>query len=193
MKREMLLHLVAALLFTVTAVGLSSGQPKADTTTVVLSTSYGDIAILLFEKEAPITARNFLAYVDSGFYDGTIFHRVMRGFVIQGGGFTADLARKATFPPIKNESDNGLTNDRGTLSMARTTDPHSATSQFFINLVDNARLDFSDGRWGYAVFGKVIEGMEIVDQIAAAPTETRGQFRDVPRENIVIISARRRL
>lgn len=192
MKPRTFFQTIALLLLTAFVAGTSFAQSEVDTTTVVFTTSYGDITILLFEKKAPVTARNFLAYVDSGLYDGTIFQRVIRGFMIQGGGFTTDLARKRTFPPIKNESDNGLSNDRGTVSMARTLDPHSATSQFFINLVDNARLNFSDGRWGYAVFGKVIEGMDIVDQIGAAPTETRGQFRDVPRENIVIISARRK-
>ena len=134
---------------------------------VVFATSKGNITIEVFEQEAPISAKNFLDYVDQGFFSGVIFHRVIPGFVIQGGGFTADMVQKKNNPPIKNEADNGLKNDRGTLSMARTSDPDSATSQFFINLCANSSLDRSPGSDGYAVFGKVTEGMDVVDAIAA--------------------------
>jgi peptidyl-prolyl cis-trans isomerase A (cyclophilin A) len=173
--------------------GICLGQSKSDTTKVVLKTSLGEITVTLFNRAAPITVKNFLAYVDSGFFNGTIFHRVIPGFMIQGGGHTKDMGEKATFPPIKNESDNRLKNERGTLSMARTSDPHSATSQFFINLVNNAGLDYgARGSWGYAVFGKVIQGMDVVDKIARVPTESRGQYNDVPKEPVIIISAKRK-
>jgi cyclophilin family peptidyl-prolyl cis-trans isomerase len=160
-----------------------------------METSAGTIRIELFPQQAPITTQNFLAYVDSGFYDGTIFHRVIPGFVVQGGGFTRDMERKATNrPAIQNESTNGLKNLRGTLSMARTNAAHSATSQFFINLVDNPALD-PGGRpgatWGYAVFGKVIDGMDVVDAIAAQPTTTVDGMADVPVEPVVIEKAYR--
>ncbi len=152
----------------------------------------GTLMIELFPEQSPVTVDNFLAYIADGFYDGTdgagatIFHRVIPGFVIQGGGLTEDLAGKATMPPIVNEFEtSGLTNDRGTLSMARTSDPDSATSQFFINLVDNAGLDTLPG---YAVFAQVTEGMDIVDAIAAVETGTVGQFEDVPTEAIIITS-----
>jgi peptidyl-prolyl cis-trans isomerase A (cyclophilin A) len=134
---------------------------------VIFSTALGNIAIELYPQQAPITVENFLAYVDVGFYDGTIFHRVIPGFVIQGGGHTEDMEHKVTRKPIKNEADNGLKNLRGTLSMARTRERDSATSQFFINLKDNPVLDHGARDFGYAVFGKVIEGMDVVDKIAA--------------------------
>jgi cyclophilin family peptidyl-prolyl cis-trans isomerase len=160
---------------------------------VVLETSQGNITIELDPEKAPITVQNFLRYVDNGFFDGTIFHRVIPGFMIQGGGFTADMREKPTERPIKNEASNGLTNARGTIAMARTNDPDSATAQFFINLVDNARgLDPRPGSAGYTVFGRVIEGMEVVDAIAQVRTGTRGFHQDVPVEAITITDARRR-
>lgn len=158
---------------------------------IILSTSMGDLTIELFEAEAPVTTENFLKYVDDGFFDGTIFHRVIPGFVLQGGGMTADMTQKETRPPIKNEAKNGLKNKRGTLSMARTSAIDSATSQFFINLVDNAFLDHSARDFGYAVFAKVVDGMEIVDKIASVATGNAGMHRDVPLEPVVILSAKR--
>lgn len=158
---------------------------------VILRTNFGPISIELFHDRAPITVENFLSYVDEGFLDGTIFHRVIPGFVIQGGGFTKEMERKETRPPIRNEADNGLKNERGTLSMARTQDINSATSQFFINLQDNGILDHGSRDFGYAVFGKVIEGMDVVDRIAAVPTGSHRQHRDVPVDPVVIESAAR--
>jgi peptidyl-prolyl cis-trans isomerase A (cyclophilin A) len=165
-----------------------SGKPV-----VVMETSKGTIKIELDADKAPITVKNFLAYVDSKFFDGTIFHRVIPGFMIQGGGFQANMNEKSTRPPIQNESSNGLLNARGTLAMARTGDPHSATAQFFINHVNNTVLDKANSRdgWGYAVFGKVIEGMDVVDAIAKVPTTTKGMYENVPAEPVVIKSARR--
>jgi peptidyl-prolyl cis-trans isomerase A (cyclophilin A) len=159
---------------------------------VIFETNLGNVEIELYADKAPVSVENFLAYVDSGFYDGTIFHRVVPGFVIQGGGFTEEMSEKGTQPPIKNEADNGVKNTRGTLSMARTQDINSATSQFFVNLADNAFLDNGERDFGYAVFGKVVSGMEIVDQIAAAPTGRRGQHQDVPMEPAIVRSARRK-
>lgn len=157
---------------------------------VVLETSKGAIVLELYPDKAPKTVENFLAYVESGFYDGTIFHRVVRDFVIQGGGFTEDFTKKPTRPPIANEAKNGLTNDRGTISMARTPDPDSATSQFFISTKDNPNLDpGAADPHGYAVFGKVIEGMEVVDAIGAAKTTYKNRMQDVPAETVVITKA----
>lgn len=157
---------------------------------VVMSTSKGDIKIELFKDKAPITVENFLSYVNEGFYDGTIFHRVIPNFMIQGGGFTPDFTQKPTKPPIKNEAANGLKNERGTLAMARTQVVDSATSQFFINLVDNSFLDNGARDYGYAVFGKVIDGMDVVDEIAAVNTGSRGMYGDVPQEDVVITSVK---
>lgn len=156
---------------------------------VALETSQGRIVLQLDAAKAPETVANFLEYVRSGFYKGTIFHRVIPGFMIQGGGFVPDMAQKATRPPIKNEAANGLKNLRGTIAMARTNNPHSATAQFFINVVDNANLDYPsfDG-WGYAVFGKVTEGMAVVDKIVAVPTRNYGGHQDVPASPILIKS-----
>jgi peptidyl-prolyl cis-trans isomerase A (cyclophilin A) len=154
-------------------------------------TSLGDFTLELLEKEAPATVENFLKYVDSEFFDGTIFHRVIPGFVIQGGGFTEDMAQKRTNPPIKNEADNGLKNLRGTLSMARTNDINSATSQFFVNLKDNDFLDHSRGNFGYAVFAKVSKGMDVVDKIAAVKTSRKRGHDDVPVDAVTVKSARR--
>jgi len=161
---------------------------------VVLETTKGNIVLELYPDNAPETVKNFLSYVDAKYYDGTIFHRVIPNFMIQGGGFTADMKRKATQAPIKNEADKGLKNDRGTIAMARTGDPHSATAQFFINSKNN---DFLNHRsktpqgWGYAAFGKVVDGMKTVDAISAVKTKSLGGFRDVPAEPVVITSARR--
>ncbi len=157
---------------------------------VTIKTNFGDIKVELFEKEAPETVRNFLSYVDSGFYKNTIFHRIIPDFMIQGGGFTTDFVQKPTNPPIKNEAANQLPNRRGTLAMARTNVVDSATCQFFINLVDNDFLNFkapTPQHFGYCVFGKVTEGMEVVDKIAAVKTGTRMPHRDVPVENVVIL------
>jgi peptidyl-prolyl cis-trans isomerase A (cyclophilin A) len=158
--------------------------------TIRFETTLGDIDLRLHEDTAPLTARNFREYVESGFYDGTIFHRVIPGFVIQGGGFTAEMQQKPTNPPIRNEADNGVKNLRGSLSMARTADVNSATSQFFINLVDNAFLDHGSRDFGYAVFAEVIAGMDVVDQIAQVSTGRHGGHSDVPREPVVVTSAR---
>jgi peptidyl-prolyl cis-trans isomerase A (cyclophilin A) len=160
---------------------------------VVLETSKGNITIELDPARAPATVENFLKYVDDGFYNGTIFHRVIDGFMIQGGGMNENMREKSTRPPIKNEASNGLSNTRGTIAMARTNDPNSATAQFFINLVDNSRgLDPRPGSAGYAVFGRVVEGMDVVDQIAKVRTGTKGMHGDVPLEPILIKSARRK-
>jgi peptidyl-prolyl cis-trans isomerase A (cyclophilin A) len=156
---------------------------------VVMETSMGTVKVELFEKEAPISVKNFLDYASSGFYSGTIFHRVINGFMIQGGGFTTEFKQKATQAPIKNEAANGLKNQRGTLAMARTGAPDSATSQFFINVVDNDMLNRPkpDG-FGYAVFGKVVEGMDVVDKIKAVKTGFYRGFQDVPEQQVVIKS-----
>ena len=159
---------------------------------VTLKTSEGDIKIELDADKAPITAENFLKYVNEGFYDGTIFHRVIPNFMIQGGGFTEDMSQKQTHPNIKNEADNGLKNDRGTIAMARTPDPDSASSQFFINLKNNDFLNFRDKSmqgWGYCVFGKVISGMEVVDKIATVKTGAKQGHQDVPMQTITITKA----
>jgi len=166
---------------------------------VRLVTSLGPIVIELYEKEAPLTAANFLAYVDSGYFDGTVFHRVIPDFMIQGGGFSPDLVKKSTREPVKNESDNGLMNVRGSLAMARTPDPHSATSQFFVNTVDNEFLNQKGQAgeqpgqtgWGYTVFAKVVEGMETVDAISAVKTSRRNRMADVPVEPVIIEQASR--
>ena len=162
--------------------------------TVLLETTSGDILIELYADKAPATVENFLKYVNEGFYANTIFHRVIKGFMIQGGGMNMKMEEKATHAPIKNEADNGLANERGTIAMARTCDPHSATAQFFINLVDNDFLNFqapSGNGWGYCVFGKVTEGMDVVDKIAKVKTTTVGMYQDVPSDLVVITGASR--
>lgn len=167
----------------------------AENTVVVMETNRGTIEIELNAEKAPKTVENFLSYVDGEFFDGTIFHRVIPGFMIQGGGFTADMSQKDSDAGIENEATNGLTNDRGTIAMARTMDPHSASSQFFINLVDNAFLNHSAPTpqgWGYCVFGKVISGIEVVDDIATVATGNHGPHGDVPTETIEIKSVRRK-
>ena len=153
-------------------------------------TALGTITIALDAEKAPISVRNFLKYVRSGHYEGTVFHRVMPGFMIQGGGFTTELEEKPTQGPIRNEARNGLRNSRGSVAMARTSDPDSADAQFFVNLRDNHRLDYGIGGAGYAVFGQVIEGMEVVDRIAMVPTTSRGPHQNVPQVGVVIRKAR---
>ncbi len=157
---------------------------------VVLATSVGDIKIGLYEEEAPETVKNFLAYINDGFYNGTIFHRVIADFMIQGGGFTQDMQQKTTKRPIRNEADNGIKNEKGTVAMARTNAIHSATSQFFINVKNNAFLNHQgQANFGYCVFGKVVEGLDVVEKIEAVQTGRRGMYDDVPLEPIVIQSA----
>ncbi|MCD6392374.1 MAG: peptidyl-prolyl cis-trans isomerase [Planctomycetes bacterium] len=157
---------------------------------VALKTSMGDIVIQLDAAKAPVTVANFLEYARGGFFDGTIFHRVIPGFMIQGGGLTGDMSPKETRDPIANEATNGLTNDKGTVAMARTGDPNSATAQFFINLKDNDFLNYSGpSNYGYAVFGKVVEGMDVVDAIAGVKTTSKGHYEDVPEETVLIESA----
>jgi cyclophilin family peptidyl-prolyl cis-trans isomerase len=166
-------------------------EPKATTVKITLETSKGNIELELDAEKAPLSTANFVAYAKKGHYAGTIFHRVIPGFMIQGGGFDAEMSQKATDAPIQNESKNGLKNARGTIAMARTNVPDSATSQFFINVKDNANLDYPsfDG-YGYAVFGKVTAGMEVVDAIVAAPTTSKGPHQNVPSEAILIKSAK---
>ena len=157
--------------------------------TVNMETSAGSIRLELDSDKAPKSVENFVAYAKAGHYDGTIFHRVIPGFMIQGGGFDTDMKQKSTQAPIENEADNGLKNDNGTIAMARTNDPHSATAQFFINVKDNDFLNHtspSPQGWGYAVFGKVVDGMDVVKTIEQVPTGNRGGHGDVPRENVVI-------
>ncbi|WP_349681500.1 peptidylprolyl isomerase [Psychrobacter sp. UBA6766] len=159
---------------------------------VELDTNMGAIVIELNEEKAPKTVENFLNYVKSGHYDGTIFHRIIDGFMIQGGGMDADMNEKATNAPIENEADNGLKNDKGTIAMARTQDPHSATSQFFINVKDNDFLNHSGKNmqgWGYTVFGKVTSGMDVIDKMRGVPTGRFGMHADVPKEPVIINSA----
>jgi peptidyl-prolyl cis-trans isomerase A (cyclophilin A) len=159
---------------------------------VILETSMGDVTIELYQDDSPISVENFLKYVDDGFFDGTIFHRVIPNFMIQGGGFTEDMNQKTTQTAIKNEAKNGLKNERGTLAMARTGVVDSATSQFFINHGDNDSLNNSARDFGYAVFGKVVDGMDVVDAIAGVKTARHGPHDDVPKEPVIIRAARRK-
>lgn len=182
--------IVAAMLVMLTAVFATASDKKNPQ--VSMETNYGTIKMELFAKEAPISVENFLEYAKSDFYKGTIFHRVIAGFMIQGGGFTADFKQKPTRAAIKNEAANGLKNDRGTLAMARTGIVDSATAQFFINVVNNNFLNHQNSSqqgYGYAVFGKVVEGMDVVDKIAAVKTVRRG-FPDVPEKDVVIKSVK---
>ena len=184
----MLKRIVSLLLLGLCLAG-SAFAAEAKNPTLVLETSLGNVKVELFQKEAPISVKNFLDYAKSGFYDGTIFHRVIPGFMIQGGGFTSSLTMKPTKPPIKNEAANGLKNDRGTLAMARTNVVDSASSQFFINVANNDFLNHREGGpavYGYAVFGKVISGMDVVDKIAATKTGMQMGFADVPLTPVVI-------
>ncbi len=183
MKKIFLLTFMALMLF--------SNIVFAAPIKVLMETSVGNIELELYQDKAPKTVENFLKYVNSGFYNGTIFHRVIKNFMIQGGGFTQDMNQKPTNAPIANEAYNGLKNDRGTIAMARTNEPHSATSQFFINHKDNSSLNYKAqtiAGWGYAVFGKVTKGMDVVDKIADVKTGIKGFHQDVPVENIIIKS-----
>lgn len=173
------------------AAAVGAGVASASNPQVVFETSAGDVRIELYPEDAPVTVDNFLTYVDDGFFNGTVFHRVIPGFVIQGGGFDADMNRRATREPILNEADNGLRNERGTLSMARTQVRDSATSQFFVNLADNPFLDHGERDFGYAVFARVVDGMDVVDRIAAGETTRRNGMADVPVEPVVVERARR--
>ena len=187
MKKKFL----ALIIFALTCMPLVSAQNPV----VVVKTSMGSIEIELFQDKAPVTVKNFLNYADRGFYDGTIFHRVIGNFMIQGGGFTPGMMQKRTSSPIKNEASNGLSNKRGTLAMARTMDVHSATAQFFINVVDNPFLDYKSSTaegYGYCVFGKVIKGMEVVDKIKSVQTKNAGPFQDVPVSDVIIQSVKRK-
>jgi cyclophilin family peptidyl-prolyl cis-trans isomerase len=166
----------------------TSGNPMVE-----MRTSMGTMRIELYPEKAPKTVENFLQYAREGFYDGTVFHRVIEGFMIQGGGFTPDMSEKGTRPPVENEASNGLKNVRGSVAMARTNDPHSASAQFFINTVDNPFLDFQSETvqgWGYAVFGQVVEGLETLDAIKKVQTGNRGPHSDVPRDPVIIESVR---
>lgn len=180
----------AATLFFSTA---TYATDETNMTTIKLTTNQGEITLELDAEKAPNTVKNFVTYVEEGFYEGVIFHRIIPNFMAQGGGFTSDFRQKDTNAAIENEADNGLANDRGTIAMARTGDPHSATGQFFINLADNGFLNHSSKTqqgWGYAVFGKVTEGMDVVDKMAAIPTGSGGMFpTDVPQEEVIIEKA----
>lgn len=178
-----------ATVFALSTVSAAAVAAKGDTH-VLLTTSAGSIELELNNQKAPVSVANFVDYVNSGFYNNTIFHRVIPGFMLQGGGFTADMQQKQPKPPIKNEADNGLLNKRGTISMARTADKDSATSQFFINVADNAFLDHGQRDFGYAVFGKVVKGMDVADKIAQVPTKTFGPYQNVPEKPVVILSAK---
>ena len=181
------------MLFLTTTLSFATGNKMSDTPSKVkLTTSLGEIIIQLNSEKAPISSANFLTYVKEGFYNNTIFHRVIPGFMAQGGGFDTDFNQKPVHDPIKNEANNGLPNKRGSLAMARTNVPDSATAQFFINYKDNGFLNYTSpttSGWGYAVFGEVIEGMAVVDEMAKQPTGNRGGHQDVPKTNIVIEKA----
>ncbi|MDD5581522.1 MAG: peptidylprolyl isomerase [Methylobacter sp.] len=181
------------MLFLTTTLSFATEKKMSDKPTKVkLITTLGEIIIQLNTEKAPVSSANFLTYVKEGFYNGTIFHRVIPGFMAQGGGFDINFNQKAVHDPIKNEADNGLLNNRGTLAMARTSDPNSATAQFFINYKDNAFLNHTSptpSGWGYAVFGEVVEGMDVADAIAKQPTGNRGGHQDVPKTDIVIEKA----
>jgi len=188
-KLFLIISIMVVLMAFATTIQANKTNPK-----VIMKTSMGDITIELYPDKAPITVKNFFSYVDEKFFDGTIFHRVMKRFMIQGGGLTPDFTEKPTKPTIKNEAANKLKNKRGTIAMARMPDKDSATSQFFINHVDNPGLDHRDNTpegYGYAVFGKVINGMDVVDAIANVTIMTKGGRANVPRETITIISIRR--
>ena len=187
-------NLISLAFLLLTCGAHAANEGLVDTTsTVILETSKGEITLELYVAEAPVTTANFLEYVKAGFYDGTIFHRVIQNFVVQGGGLMPNMQRKETRAPIVNEADNGLLNERGSVAMARTQDPHSASSQFFINLANNELLNHQSKTmrgWGYTIFARVVEGMDVVDKIAASATGFDGGMGDVPMEPIVIESAR---
>jgi len=186
MMKRFLLRAAAGCVLTLSAV-----LPAQAGTLVALDTSAGTMELELFDEQSPKTVANFLRYVDQGYYSGTIFHRVIPGFMIQGGGFTETLAQKDTLPPVENESANGVSNLSGTIAMARTRDPDSATSQFFINSVDNVRLDAQGSQPGYTVFGRVTKGMDVVNAISAVPTKIVGPHRNVPETPVIIQQVRR--
>jgi len=191
MRKWFVFPLMLALCLAFGVVGTSFAAAK-ERSLVKMETSKGDFIIELFPDKAPKTVANFLGYVNAGAYDGTIFHRVINGFMIQGGGFEPDMRHRQGNKPIRNEADNGLKNERYTVAMARTNDPHSATNQFFINVVDNGSLDYSaknERGWGYAVFGKVVDGMNVVDTIKAVPVGNRAGHQNVPREPVIIKKA----
>lgn len=183
----------AALFIAPASWAQSDTESKSDNPQVLMETNFGSILIELYPEKAPETVENFLAYVKEGFYDGTIFHRVIPNFMVQGGGFTPDMNKKHTRAPIKNEADNGLRNQIGTIAMARTNDPHSATAQFFINVAQNSFLDFREKTsraYGYAVFGRVIKGMKVVNQIRQVKTGFKNGHGDVPLEPVIIEKVR---
>ncbi|WP_145578251.1 peptidylprolyl isomerase A [Yersinia alsatica] len=184
-KRTLVTFVALCSLSAVVPAALAAGEPH-----VLLTTSAGNIELELNSQKAPVSTQNFVDYVNNGYYNNTTFHRVIPGFMIQGGGVTADLQPKTAKAPIKNEADNGLRNLRGTISMARTSDKDSATSQFFINVADNAFLDHGQSGFGYAVFGKVVKGMDVVEKISQVPTKNNGPYQNVPTEPITIISAK---
>jgi len=190
--RQIIIAATLAALAAATSAQDNASNAAETATDAIIHTSMGDIHLKLFRDRAPESVKNFVQYAEDGFYTDTIFHRVIPGFMIQGGGLTEDLERKATRDPITNEADNGIANTRGTVAMARTMQPHSATSQFFINHADNASLDHTgkqDPRsWGYAVFAEVTKGMDVVDKIAQVETTTVGRHRNVPKEPVVIES-----
>ena len=184
--RSIACSVISLAILLVTTVAAAQSNPV-----VVIETSLGNITVELYQDEAPISVENFLTYVRDDFYAGTIFHRVIKGFMVQGGGMTEDMVRKATNPPIKNEATNGLRNERGTLAMARTAVVDSATAQFFINVANNRALNHeseTQAEYGYAVFGKVIDGMDVVVEIEDTPTTTAGPYRDVPSTPVIIKS-----
>ena len=185
--------LLFMIMLSTSTLSFATEKTMSDTPTKVkLTTNLGEIIIQLNAEKAPVSSANFLTYVNEGFYNGTIFHRVIPDFMAQGGGFDTGFNQKAVHAPIKNEADNGLKNTRGTLAMARTNDPNSATAQFFINLKDNTFLNHTGKNasgWGYAVFGEVIEGMDVVDAMAKQPTGNRGGHQDVPKTDIIIEKA----
>ncbi|MGG2143490.1 peptidylprolyl isomerase A [Symbiopectobacterium sp. RP] len=182
--------LVSLTMFSSSVMVSSAIAVPAAATSVLLTTSEGNIELALDNQKAPVSVRNFVEYVNSGFYNGTTFHRVIPGFMVQGGGFVDEMKQKATNPPIKNEADNGLRNVRGTIAMARTAEKDSATSQFFINVADNAFLDHGQRDFGYAVFGKVVKGMDVADKISQVQTTNVGPYQNVPSKPIVIKSAK---
>ena len=185
--------ILSMILFLTATLSFATENTMSDTQTKVkLTTNLGEIIIQLNTEKAPVSSANFLTYVNEGFYNGTIFHRIIPDFMAQGGGFDISFNQKAVHAPIKNEANNGLANNRGTLAMARTNDPNSATAQFFINLKDNSFLNHTSqtsSGWGYAVFGEVIEGMDVVDAMAKQPTGNRGGHQDVPKTDIIIEKA----
>lgn len=197
MTRRLLLSLQLAfltLLMSSTTQAMAQPEmPNANLPQVLIETNMGSIMMELYPEKAPKSVENFLAYVNEGFYDGTIFHRVIPNFMVQGGGFSEDLQKKITRAPIQNEADNGLRNKIGMVSMARTNDPHSASAQFFINVAQNSFLDFrekTDRAYGYAVFGRVTQGMKVVNQIRLVQTGFKNGFGDVPMESVIILKAR---